>query len=194
MSAGLKVLVVEDSEHDAELLLHELGKAGYKPSARRVDNAVDMEAALVQGNWDLIISDYVLPQFSGLEALKIIQRKGLDIPFIIVSGKIGEEVAVEALKAGANDYLLKDRLTRLGPAIERELREAAARRQRREAEMALRESEERYRRLVESSPEATFICAAGHFVYVNPAAVNLFGARTPVDLIGKPYLDFIDPS
>jgi hypothetical protein len=194
MSAGLKVLVVEDSEHDTELLLHELGKAGYKPSARRVDNAVEMEAALVQGSWDLIISDYVLPQFSGIEALKIVQRRNLDIPFIIVSGKIGEEVAVEALKAGAHDYLLKDRLTRLSSAVDRELREAGQRRKRREADQALRESEERYRRLVESSPEATCICAAGHFVYVNPACVTLFGAQSPLDLIGKPFLDLVDPN
>jgi PAS domain S-box-containing protein len=194
MSTGLKVLVVEDSESDAELLLHELSKAGYKPTARRVDSSVQMEAALVHDNWDLIISDYVLPQFSGLEALKILKRRGLDIPFIIVSGKIGEEVAVEALKAGAHDYLLKDRLTRLAPAIDRELREAIFRRKRREADQALRESEERYRRLVESSPESTCICAAGHFVYVNAACVKLFGAQSPLDLIGKPFLDSVDPN
>jgi two-component system cell cycle sensor histidine kinase/response regulator CckA len=192
MSTGLKVLVVEDSENDAELLLHELAKAGYKPTARRVDTAAEMEAALGQDAWDLIISDYVLPQFSGLEALKILRRRSLDIPFIVVSGKIGEEVAVEALKAGAHDYLLKDRLTRLPSAIERELREAAQRRKRREADQALRESEERYRRLVESSPEATCICAAGHFVYVNPACVKLFGAQSPLDLLGKPFLDLVD--
>jgi two-component system cell cycle sensor histidine kinase/response regulator CckA len=192
MSAGLKVLVVEDSENDAELLLHALGRAGYKPSARRIETAAELEATLQQDRWDLIISDYVLPQFSGLEALKIVQRHGIDVPFIIVSGKIGEEVAVEALKAGAHDYLLKDRLTRLGPAIDRELREAAQRRRRREADQALRESEERYRRLVESSPEAVCICAAGLFVYANPACVSLFGAQSPVDLIGKPLLDMVD--
>src|SRR5688572_17933170 len=124
MPAALKVLVVEDSENDAELLLHALNRAGYKPSARRVDSATEMEQALSQDNWDLIISDYVLPQFSGLEALKLVQRRSLDIPFIIVSGKIGEETAVEALKAGAHDYLLKDRMTRLGAAIERALKEA----------------------------------------------------------------------
>src|SRR3954468_6674693 len=149
MNAGLKVLVVEDSESDAELLLHELSKSGYKPTARRVDNSADMAAALVQDSWDLVISDYVLPQFSGLEALKILQSRGLDIPFIMVSGKIGEEVAVASLKAGAHDYLLKDRLARLPAAVERELREAAHRRKRREADQALRDSEERYRRLVE---------------------------------------------
>jgi two-component system cell cycle sensor histidine kinase/response regulator CckA len=192
MTSALKILVVEDSEHDAELLLHAIVRAGYKPTARRLDNAKELEQAISQDCWDLIISDYVLPQFSGIEALKMVQKKGLDIPFIIVSGKIGEETAIEALKAGAHDYLLKDRLTRLGPAIERELREAAARKQRRQADLALRESEERYRRLVESSPEAMFICASGHFVYVNPACVKLFGAQTPLDLIGKSYLDFIE--
>lgn len=192
MNKGLKVLVVEDSEADAELLLHELSKAGYKPTARRVDSAAAMESALRQDDWDLIISDYVLPQFSGLEALKILQKRNLDIPFLIVSGKIGEEVAVEALKAGADDYLLKDRLARLPAAIERELQEAAHRQKRREADEALRDSEERYRRLVESSPEATCICAAGHFVYVNPACVKLFGAKSPLDLIGKAFVDQVD--
>jgi two-component system, cell cycle sensor histidine kinase and response regulator CckA len=194
MNKGLKVLVVEDSEADAELLLHELSKAGYKPTARRVDSAAAMESALRQDDWDLIISDYVLPQFSGLEALKILQKRNLDIPFLVVSGKIGEEVAVEALKAGADDYLLKDRLARLPSAIERELQEADQRRKQREADEALRESEERYRRLVESSPEATCICAAGHFVYVNPACVKLFGAKSPIDLIGKPFVDQVDPN
>ncbi len=192
MSAPLKVLVVEDSENDAELLLHALARAGYKPTARRVETEVEMEAALTQDHWDLIISDYVLPSFSGLEALKVVREKGMDIPFIIVSGKIGEEVAVEALKAGAHDYLLKDRLTRLGPAIDRELREAGLRRQRRQADQALRESEERYRRLVESSPETTCICAAGHLVYVNPAGVRLLGAGSPVELVGKPFVELVE--
>src|SRR5436190_3383930 len=136
MNAGLKLLVVEDSESDAELLLHELSSAGYKPTARRVDNSAEMASALTQDTWDLVISDYVLPQFSGLEALKILQSRGVDIPFIMVSGKIGEEVAVASLKAGAHDYLLKDRLARLPAAVERELREAAQRRKRREADQA----------------------------------------------------------
>lgn len=194
MSAPLKVLLVEDSESDAELLLHAISRSGYKPTARRVDAAGQMEEALRHDSWDLVVSDFVLPQFSGLEALKVLQRCGLDIPFVIVSGKIGEEVAVEALKAGAHDYLLKDRLTRLGSAIDRELREADLRRQRRQAEHALRESEDRYRRLIESSPEAICICAAGLFVYVNPACINLFGARSPLDLIGKPYLEMVEPN
>lgn len=194
MTTSLKVLIVEDSETDAELLLHALRKAGFNPTARRVERPAEMQAALRQDYWDVIISDFVLPQFSGLEALKVLQATGQDVPFIILSGKIGEEVAVEALKAGAHDYVLKDRMTRIGVAIERELRDAAARRQRRQAEAALRESEDRYRRLVESSPEATFICAAGHFVYVNPACVKLFGAQSPIDLIGKQLMDFIHES
>jgi two-component system cell cycle sensor histidine kinase/response regulator CckA len=192
MALQLKVLIVEDSADDAELLLHALSKAGYSPIHSRVVNAEQMRRELQKQPWDLVVSDYVLPSFSGLDALKLLQETGLEIPFIIVSGKIGEEVAVEALKAGANDYLLKDRLTRLGPAIDRALKEAAQKRKRRQAEAALRESEERYRRLVESCPEPMFISADGKFVYLNPAAVNLFGARSPVELVGKAVLELVE--
>ncbi|MDB6037416.1 MAG: sensor protein, partial [Verrucomicrobiales bacterium] len=149
--------------------------------------------ALIEGTWDLVISDYVLPRFTGMEALRILQEADLSLPFVIISGKIGEDVAVEALKAGASDYLLKDRLTRLGPAIERALEEHAQYRRRQQSEQALRESEERYRRLVESSPEAIFIYSEGKFVFINPAGVKLFGAASPVDLIGKSVLDLIHP-
>ncbi|MDX1953279.1 MAG: response regulator [Verrucomicrobiota bacterium] len=193
MSVPLKLLIIEDSKDDTELLIHALQRAGYKAAYTRVESAAQLQHALSE-QWDLIISDYVLPQFSGLAALAMTQQTGHDVPFIIVSGKIGEETAVEALKAGAHDYLLKDRLTRLGPAIDRELREAALRRRKKQADLALRESEERYRRLVESSPEATFICCDGKFVYVNPAAVQLFGAQSPLDLVGKSFLEFIDPN
>ena len=194
MGGQLKVLLVEDSEHDAELLHHALTRSGYSPTFRRVQNPEEMASALTSEQWDLVISDYVLPAFSGLEALNTLRESGLEIPFIIISGKIGEEVAVEALKAGANDYLLKDRLTRLGPAIDRAIREATQRHRSRQAENALKESEERYRRLVESCPEAMFICVAMKFVYVNPAAVRMFGVSSPLDLVGKSVLDFIDPA
>jgi PAS domain S-box-containing protein len=188
---ALKVLIVEDSVHDTELLLRALARAGYEIAAARVDTPEAMRAALSEKPWDLVISDYVLPRFSGMEALHIVQEIQPDLPFMIVSGKIGEEVAVEALKAGASDYLLKDRLTRLGSAIERALEEHAQRRRRKQSEQALRESEERYRRLVESSPEAMFIYSEGKFVFVNPAGVKLFGAGSPVDLIGKHVLDLV---
>jgi two-component system cell cycle sensor histidine kinase/response regulator CckA len=192
MKIPLKILVVEDSKDDAELLLHALKRAGYEPTYSLVQNAKGMQAELTRQPWDLIISDYVIPGFGGLAALKVLQESGLDIPFIIVSGKIGEDVAVEALHSGANDYLLKDRLTRLGPAIDRAMKEASQKRKRTQAEQALRESEERYRRLVESCPDAMFIVSEGAIAFANPAAVALLGAKSPVDLIGKSLLDFTD--
>jgi two-component system, cell cycle sensor histidine kinase and response regulator CckA len=192
MRIPLKVLIVEDSRDDAELLVHALKQAGYDPSYALVQNAKGMRAQLAKLEWDLVISDYVIPGFGGMAALKVLRDSGRDIPFIIVSGKIGEDVAVEALHSGANDYLLKDRLTRLGPAIDRVLKEAAHKRKRAQAEQALRESEERYRRLVESCPDAMFIASEGKVVFANPAAVTLLGAQSPVDLIGKPFLDFVD--
>ena len=188
----LKVLVVEDSSDDAELLLRALKQAGYDPSYALVQNAQGMRAQLRKMEWDMVISDYVIPGFGGIAALKVLRDSGHDIPFIIVSGKIGEDVAVEALHSGANDYLLKDRLTRLGPAIDRVLKEAAQKRKRAQAEQALRESEERYRRLVESCPDAMFIASDNKVVFANPAAITLLGAQSPVDLIGKSFLDFVD--
>src|SRR5262245_814435 len=118
MKIPLKVLIVEDSKDDAELLIHALRQAGYDPTAAQVQSAQAMRTQLGKKNWDLVISDYVVPGFGGVAALKVLQESEHDIPFIIVSGKIGEDVAVDALKSGANDYLLKDRLTRIGPAID----------------------------------------------------------------------------
>lgn len=192
MKAPLKILVVEDSKDDAELLLRAVKLSGYEPSAVQVQTEQGMRSQLSKGHWDLVISDYVLPGFSGLEALRVLLESGREIPFIIVSGKIGEDVAVEALQAGANDYLLKDRLTRIGPAIDRALKEVAQRKKRKQAEEGLKESEERYRRLVESCPEAMFIVSGGSIVFANPAAVSLIGVRTPVDLVGKNLLEYID--
>ena len=177
MKIPLKVLIVEDSKDDAELLLHALRHAGYEPSAAQVQSAQAMRTQLGKKSWDLVISDYVVPGFGGLAALKVLQEEDDDIPFIIVSGKIGEDVAIEALTAGANDYLLKDRLSRIGPAIDRALKDVAQRKKRKQAEQSLRESEERYRRLVESCPEGMFIIADGTIVFANPAAVSLLGGE-----------------
>ncbi len=137
MKRLLRVLMVEDSEYDARLLLYELEQGGYDPLHERVETYEAMAGALENQEWDLIISDYVIPHFSGLEALKLMKDRGLDLPFIIVSGKVGEDEAVTAMKAGAHDYLLKDNLTRLNLAIERELREVVVRRERKQAEEAL---------------------------------------------------------
>jgi PAS domain S-box-containing protein len=139
----LRVLIVEDSEDDMLLMLRELNRSGYTLDYVRVDTPVAMEAALDRQSWDIAIADYTLPAFSAPEALKLLQNRGLDIPFIIVSGTIGEEIAVAAMKAGAHDYIIKGSLTRLLPAVERELRESEQRLLRRSAEQALRESEAR---------------------------------------------------
>jgi len=127
---NLRVLIVEDSEGDALLLLRELRKGGYETLFERVETAEAMKNALGNEKWDLVISDYVLPRFSGIDALEIYKESGLDMPFIILSGKIGEDIAVSAMKAGAHDYILNGNLARLIPAIERELREAEVRRER----------------------------------------------------------------
>ena len=150
MCSHIRVLIVEDTEDDALLLLRELRRGGYEPEYEVVETAEDMSAALDKRDWDIIISDYVMPQFSGLSAIRLLAEKKLDLPLIIVSGNIGEETAVAAMKAGAHDYILKGNYARLVPAIKRELEEAENRRKRRGAEEALRISEERFRRRYEA--------------------------------------------
>ncbi|MEC4982647.1 MAG: GGDEF domain-containing response regulator [Oscillatoria sp. PMC 1068.18] len=137
MSKLLKVLIIEDSPDDAELVLLELERNDYEPNFQRVETKVAMQAALEQQKWDIVLCDYNLPQFGATQALQLLQENQLDIPFIIVSGSIGEEIAVAAMKAGAHDYLLKNKLARLVPAIEREIREAEGREARRKAEKKL---------------------------------------------------------
>jgi PAS domain S-box-containing protein len=137
----LRVLIVEDSENDAFLLLREIRRLGYEVESLRVETADEVRAALAARSWDLIICDYSLPYLDATRALGILKSTDLDLPFIIVSGTIGEETAVEALKSGAHDFIVKGKYARLGPAIERELREAEIRLERRRAEEALREKE-----------------------------------------------------
>lgn len=131
---SLRALIVEDSEQDTALVVRELQKAGFSLTYRRVELASEMAEALERHDWDIVLSDYVLPGFGGLAALKLLRDKGLDLPFIVVSGQIGEDVAVEAMRAGAHDYIMKDNLKRLVPAVKRELAEAENRRRRRQAE------------------------------------------------------------
>jgi DNA-binding response OmpR family regulator len=130
---SLRVLLVEDMQSDADLLVRHLTRAGFAVGHRRVDNAQAMRQALAEGTWDLILCDYKMPGFDAPAALQICQECGLDIPFIVVSGTIGEETAVAMMKAGVHDYLLKGNLSRLVVAIERELREAVTRREHRQA-------------------------------------------------------------
>jgi signal transduction histidine kinase len=141
MATPLRLILVEDSEDDALLLLHELRRGGYDPLCQRVETTEEMKLALGDRAWDLVIADYSLPRFSAPEALKLFQESGLDIPFIVVSGTIGEDVAVEAMRAGARDYIMKNNLARLVPAIQRELHEAEMRRQRVQLERQLHRSQ-----------------------------------------------------
>lgn len=147
MATDLRVLIIEDSERDTVLLLRKLKEAGYNVTHQRVDTDKDMKLALERQKWDIILSDYVMPDFSGLSALELLRQTGQDIPFIVVSGQIGEDVAVEAMRAGASDYLMKSNLKRLGSAIARELVEADNRRERRRTEKELARSEVELRKL-----------------------------------------------
>ncbi len=151
----LRVLIIEDSEDDTLVLLSTLKSNGYKPTYERVDSAAGMSAALDQP-WDVVIADYVVPGFNAAAALSLLKEKGQDIPFIILSGVIDEQTAVTALKAGAHDFVLKSRMARLVPAIEREMREAEIRRKHRQAEKALQESESRYRSLAIATSAAVW--------------------------------------
>src|SRR5436309_12315074 len=135
----LRVLIAEDCEDGARLLLRELQRAGFGPAYERVGSPTAMQAALDRQAWDLVIGDYSMPAFSGPAALALVRARDLDTPFIFVSGTIGEDVAVEAMKAGAQDFLTKGNLRRLIPAIQRELRDAEVRRERRRAQTALLE-------------------------------------------------------
>ena len=145
MGKPLRVLMVEDSEDDALLVLRELRAAGYDLTHERVDTAAALEAALDRHPWDLVIGDYSMPHFSGTAALGMLRQRGLDVPYICVSGTITEELAVAAMKAGAHDYVTKGQLKRLLPAIERELREAQGR-------ATLRATEASFATLVEHAP------------------------------------------
>lgn len=167
----LRVLIVEDSADDAELILREVQRGGYTVVSERVETKESMEAALQHNHWDIVLSDYSMPRFSAMAALATLKESGQDIPFLVVSGTIGEETAVAALKAGAHDFLVKDKLARLIPAIERELREAEIRRSHRAAET-------RYQLLVESLPGIVYIhpldWAAGP-IYASPQIKNILG-------------------
>jgi two-component system, cell cycle sensor histidine kinase and response regulator CckA len=193
MNSPLHVLIVEDSEDDALLILRELRRGGYEVNHARVETPLTMQEALAQESWDIVISDYTMPAFNALDALKILQSRPLDIPFLIVSGTIGEETAVAAMKAGAQDYLLKGNLARLVPAVERELREAEDRQKRHSAEQALEMSEDRFKTLCASAPLAIFqFDTQGKNVYTNPLWQKISGLSA-TESLGDAWLQAIHP-
>jgi PAS domain S-box-containing protein len=181
MNPSLNVLIVDDSEDDTVLVTRVLQRGGYNLDTARVETAEEMKSALMARHWDLIIADYAMPQFSGLAAIELVHKASRDIPVILVSGTIGEEVAVAAMKAGANDYVMKDNLARLVPAVRRELQESQVRRSQRAAEEQLR----KLSHAVEQSPIVVIITdTRGHVDYVNPRFHHLTG-YTLEEVLGK---------
>jgi two-component system cell cycle sensor histidine kinase/response regulator CckA len=172
----IRLLLVDDSATDAKLIVHTLRRSGLEVEFERVDNAADMRAALASGKWDAVLCDWSMPKFSAVGALSVIKEMKLDLPFILVSGTIGEEAAVDAMRAGAHDYVLKDKLARLTPALEREIRDGAVREARRLSEEALRIQETRFRALAESGIVGIATAdAAGDFVEANETFLAMVG-------------------
>jgi two-component system, cell cycle sensor histidine kinase and response regulator CckA len=185
MSQPLRVLIIEDSEDDTLLLLRELCRGDFEIFSERVETPAALHATLTKQVWDIVLSDYSLPHFSAPAALALVQELGLDLPFLVVSGTIGEQSAVALLKAGAHDFIMKSQLARLVPAVERELREASERHARRKTEFALHESEARYRSLVETSPDAIILAdLEGTIIFCNQQTARLYGYEHAEELFG----------
>jgi PAS domain S-box-containing protein len=185
MEIPLNVLIVDDSEDDAVLLLRELVRGGYEPRHRRVDNAGALNRALDDEKWDIVLGDFTMPSFSGHQALSLVRGRGLDVPFIFVSGTMGEEAAVAAMKAGAQDYVIKGNLGRLVPAIERELRDAGVRREAARAEQTLR----KLFHAVDNSANFVLITdASGVIEYVNPRLLQVTGYSADQVIGQKPSI------
>jgi PAS domain S-box-containing protein len=193
MNKSLRVLIAEDSEQDTRLLVRELRRGGYELDYKRVDTAAGLTEALRNGTWQIILCDYAFPQFSGDAALRIVKETGADIPFIFVSGTMREEKAVEAMKAGAHDYVMKDNLARLAAAVDRELKEAQVRMESRRAEEMMRASEYKYRHLFESMNDAALLVREenGGIIDVNPNVERLLG-RSRTEILGM-SLDALCP-
>ncbi len=194
MSSNLRVLIIEDSEDDVLLMLRELRKGDYEPDYECIDTEAAMMNALQSREWDVIICDFNMPSFRGDHALSLLKKSGLDVPFILVSGTIGEEIAVDMMKAGAHDYIMKDNLTRLVPAIRRELRDAKNRQEKRNALVALQQSEEKYRMILQSMNDLVFVVDKHdcYSQYYTASEELLF--VSPEEFMGQPVSEVLPPS
>src|SRR5579871_15446 len=192
MARPLRVLIIEDNERDAALLLRELRRGGYEPIHERVQTPEALHAAIDRGPWDLAVSDFSMPRFNALDALAIVGGRKIDLPVIIVSGTIGEEAAVSALKAGARDFIVKGAPARLLPAVERELREAAARAEGRDVSERLADANRRFMNAMESISEAFAIYdAEDRLVHLNSQFRALFGRDWRSPLLGRTFEDLV---
>jgi PAS domain S-box-containing protein len=188
----LRVLLVEDTEDDAALVLRQLERAGFDTSYERVQTKDTLRNALEQP-WELILCDYTMPELDAPTAIAIVRELGLDTPLIVVSGTIGEETAVEVMRVGANDYLLKGNLRRLGPAVTRELRDARERAERRHAEAARREAEESFRAIIERSPDLVLVHRDEKIAYANPALLRHLGIGEASAIVGEDLSAIVCP-
>ena len=191
MSVPVRAIVVDDSTSNEGLLFEELRRGGFEPELRRVTSRTEMESALADGEWDVVLSDLSSTHLGAFEALALLKERDVDMPFLIVSEALGEETAIRAMKAGAQNCIPRASLVRLCPILERELREAQIRRERRNAQRALSESELRFRTLAESAPDAILtVDAVGTLLFINRAAGQVFGYPVAA-LIGQPVTSLI---
>jgi PAS domain S-box-containing protein len=189
----LRVLFVEDSPSDAELISFQLKKAGYRVISERVETASAMKAALERLTFDLVIADYSLPDFNAIAALQVLQATDLDLPFIVISGTIPEETAIALMRAGAHDYLMKDHLARLGPAVQRELDEATMRQGRRQMEEDLEESKQLFNLLIESLPQNIYAKDLnGRFIFANQNYCSTQSKKLE-EIVGKTDMELHPP-
>lgn len=173
---SLRVLIVEDSEDDLLLVIRELKKGGFSPVYERVDTAAAMRKALEEKQWDIILCDYKMPQFSGPSAIALLKETNLDIPILIISGKIGEDIAAECMHLGAQDYIMKNNMARLCPAIAREIEEAESRNKRKEMEQELLHSQEKYQNILENIEDGYYeVDLAGNFTFFNSSLCRIMG-------------------
>jgi len=183
---SLRVLMVEDSEDDALLIIRELKKGGYNPVYERMETAAAMKKALKEKQWDIILCDYKMPKFSGPSAIAMLKEANIDIPIIIVSGTIGEETVIECMRLGAQDYIMKGNMSCLCPAIARELEDAEVRNKKKQAEEDLKDSENKYRLSFENVTDVIYTIDTDlNISSVSPSVERVLGYK-PQDFIGQP--------